>query len=199
MSTFSDHHRYRNTLILAHLGWWGTVVVVVLRAMEAVPQSVGLASLLTLGLGITASLSLSRMRLGDTISQVFNAGMKAAITLSANVFTDTCIMALDDQGRIASVDHSDAIGWDADAILGRYLRDLLAPRSHSKPMRVLEPGTSITSPMLNQEGGAFDARISLATLGQHVNSDGVQSENLTMVATISPIVTSSGVYELHNS
>jgi hypothetical protein len=186
---------YKKILLAAHVGWWGTVVVVGLRAMDILPQPAGSLGLLTLGVAVTASLALSRMKLGKTITEVFNAGMRAAITLSANVFTDTCIMAVDKDGCVVSVDHSDAIGWEADKLLGKNLLcDLVITRSGvSGTIRKLEPGTSITTPMRNQDGGAFDARISLAELDQQVGDVRVER----MIATVSPVVSSTGHYTIN--
>lgn len=188
---------YNKILMAAHAGWWGTVVVVGLRAIGAIPQAAGSVGLLTLGVAVTCSLALSRMKLGKTITEVFNAGMKAAITLSANVFTDTCIMALDKDGRIVSVDHSDAIGWEAQNLLGKSLcEELIATRSGMPGrFRKLEPGTSITTPMLNQEGSRFDARISMANLEHKVSGD-VHLDRT--IATVSPVVTSQGNYLIHD-
>lgn len=185
MAIFSD---YKRTVVAAHIGWWGTLVFALGRATELIPVQYGTFGLLLLGLGVTASLALSRYRLTGAITDVFNAGMKAALTLSANVFTDTCIAALDEDGHIVSVDHADAIGWEADAILGKDLVSLLVPRSHGT--RILRPGTSMTSPMYNSKGDVFDARVNLALLDSGVGDQG------RLVATISPVVTSSGSYEV---
>lgn len=188
---------YNKILLAAHVGWWGTVVVVGLRALDVIPQAGGSIGLLTLGMAVTASLALSRMKLGRTITEVFNAGMKAAITLSANVFTDTCIMAIDQDGRIVSVDHSDAIGWEAKNLLGQRLcEDLIVTRSGAPgSIRKLEPGTSITTPMLNQDGTMFDARISMSNLDHHVSGD-VRIDRT--IATVSPVVSSTGNYLIHD-
>jgi hypothetical protein len=101
---------YRKTIAIAYIGWGGTALFALLRAFDVIPISFGSFGLLTLGIGVAASLALSRMRLAQTMSQVFNVGLQSAITLSANVFTDTCIMCLDKQGMIETVDHADAIG-----------------------------------------------------------------------------------------
>lgn len=180
---FADND-YEKMVTLAHCGWWSTVCVVTLRTFDILPQSAGSIALLTLGLGVTASLGLSRMRLGETISQVFQVGLQSAITLSANVFTDTAIMALDEHGCIESVDHADAIGWDTEELVGRELRTLLAPRSHG--VRILRPGTSMTSPMQNQRGEMFDARLSFAALKTSgIPHNGFQE---AMIVTVSPVV-----------
>src|SRR5687767_10210954 len=94
------HNDYAKTVTLAWIGWGGTLLFAILRAFEAIPLSFGTFGLLTMGVGVAASLALSRMRLAETISQVFTVGLQSAITLSANVFTDTCIMVLDGDGRI---------------------------------------------------------------------------------------------------
>jgi hypothetical protein len=176
---------YNRAIVLAHIGWWGTVIIVGARTLHWLPQSASLLALLTLGLGVTASLGLSRMRLAETITQVFQVGLQSAITLSANVFTDTCIMALDNKGRITSVDHADAIGWSEGEMVGRELRSILAPRSHG--IRVLRPGTSMTSPMLNQKGETFDARLSFAALKTELNGGGGEHGE-AMIVTVSPVV-----------
>lgn len=175
MKPFANND-YRKTLLIAHVGWWGTAAIVAGRALGLVPQQISSVAFLTLGAAVAASLALSRMRLADTISQVFTVGLQSAITLSANVFTDTCIMMLDGDGKVKGVDHADAIGWESAELTGRELRALLAPRSHG--VRVLEPGTSMTSPMLNQKGERFDARLSFAA----VSSDD------TMIVTVSPVI-----------
>jgi hypothetical protein len=68
------YNDYKRTLVLAHAGWWGTVAIVGLRAAEVIPQSLGSMALLTLGVAVTASLSLSRMRLSETMTQVLLVG-----------------------------------------------------------------------------------------------------------------------------
>lgn len=176
---------YRRTMLLAHLGWWGTALLALLRAFNLIPIAFGSFALLTLGMAVAASLALSRMRLSETISQVFQVGLQSAITLSANVFTDTCIMTIDGKGKVESVDHADAIGWDEDEIMGRELRTLLSPRSDG--VRVLRAGTSMTSPMLNQSGSVFDARLSFAAL----KADTEDLENSlaeSMIVTVSPVI-----------
>lgn len=176
---------YKKTVAIAWFGWLSTGLFAVLRAFNIIPVSFGSFGLLTLGTGVAASLALSRMRLAETVSEVFHVGLQSAITLSANVFTDTCIMAIDGKGNVESVDHADAIGWEQDEILGRELRSLLAPRSHG--VRVLRAGTSMTSPMLNQKGETFDARLSFAALKADTgNAEHSLAES--MIVTVSPVI-----------
>lgn len=171
---------YRRTLIIAHLCWWSTALIIILRAFDTLPQQLGSFALLTLGIAVAASLALSRMRLAETITSVFHVGLQSAVALSANVFTDTCIMVLDGDGKIEAVDHADAIGWDSDEIKGRELRALLAPRSYGS--RSLKAGISITNPMQNQKGELFDARFSFAAL------NGEDPKSTHMIATVSPVI-----------
>lgn len=162
----SDDNRYRVTLVLANLGWWGTAAIVVLRAVDVIPDDLGLAAVLTIGAAVAASIALSRMRLAKTITTVFQAGMTSAVALSANILTDTCMVALDDQGIIESADHADAIGWEEEEIVGRELRGVLAPRTGNLINRI-SPGATLTSPMHTQNGGIFDAKISVVDLNGH--------------------------------
>ena len=67
---------YKKTLLLAHAGWWSTACIATLRAFDIIPVAFGSMALLTLGLGVTASLGLSRMRLAGTMTQVFLVGAK---------------------------------------------------------------------------------------------------------------------------
>lgn len=68
---------YRRAVLLAHAGWWGTAAFAILRAFEVIPVAYGTVGLLTLGLGVTASLGLSRMRLAETMTEVFLVGVKS--------------------------------------------------------------------------------------------------------------------------
>lgn len=183
MKVFQD---YKATLRAAAISWGASVVLVGARIMEWLPLQYTGLSLLTVGVGIATSVSLSRFRLTEAITTVFQVGLTSAITMSANVFTDTAIMQLSSDGCIEDVDHADAIGWHADDLIGRRLCDLLAPRSHDGCVREIEPGVTISSPMLNGVGGKFDARITVTSLA----SRDPQIEDRRMIATVAPVVQS---------
>lgn len=68
---------YKRTVMLAHVGWWSTAGFAILRAFEVIPIAYGSLGLLTLGLGVTASLGLSRMRLAETMTEVFLVGVRS--------------------------------------------------------------------------------------------------------------------------
>lgn len=175
----ADENRYGVTLGTAITGWALTALLVLLRAFDVLVQRWGTLSILTVGVAIAASLSLGRMKLTKTITTVFQAGLASAVTLTTNALTDTCIVALDERGIILSADHTDAIGWDQEELVGRELRALCQPRSGGT--RKIEPGVTITSPMQNQKGGTFDAKISVVHLPTPGNGGRV-------VATIAPVV-----------
>jgi len=178
---------YKKAMAVAIASWGTTAVIVLARAAEVVPQRLGTVAILTLGFGIASSVSISRFRLTSAITQVFHVGLTSAITMSANVFTDTAIMQLNSNGYIDDVDHADAIGWEESELTGKCLADLLTPRSHEGSIRHIEPGTTITSPMLNGKGGKFDARITVAALGakEHTGDEGDQRR---LIVTIAPVV-----------
>lgn len=175
----ADENRYAVTMAIAQVAWWASFVLVLLRALDLLEQHLSSLAILTVGVGIAASLSLGRMRLTKTITTVFQAGLASAVTLTTNALTDTCIVALDDRGIILSADHTDAIGWDEDELVGRELRGLFQP--HSGGVRRIEPGATITSPMANQKGEVFDAKISVVNLSTPDNGGRV-------VATIAPVI-----------
>lgn len=160
-----DERRYTLTLALAHLGWWSTAVIVALRAAELLPGELGTISIFTIGLAVAASLSLSRMRLTDTITGVFQAGLTTSVSLNANVLTDVCLIRLNNGGAIDSVDHAEVIGWDAQNLEGRNLRELIPIESYSKTRNQLESGATVTIGILDSEGNENQSRVSIATLG----------------------------------
>ncbi|MGW0682847.1 hypothetical protein ACWD2L_05730 [Streptomyces sp. NPDC002754] len=175
----ADENRYRVTMATALTAWLVTAVLVLLRALDVLNQHLSSIAILTVGVAIAASLSLGRMKLTKTITTVFQAGLASAVTLTTNALTDTCIVALDDRGIILSADHTDAIGWDEEELTGRELRALCQPKAGG--VRKIEPGATITTPMTNQKGELFDAKISVVHLPTPGNGGRV-------IATIAPVV-----------
>ncbi|MEU3052297.1 hypothetical protein [Streptomyces griseus] len=178
-----EDYRYPLTLTVAHIGWWGTVIIVLLRATEIIPPQWGLIAVLTIGIAVTASLSLSRMRFAKTIAGVFQTGLTTAVTLNANVLTDACIVSLNPEGVIESADHADAIGWETDALTGRELRTLFAPVAGGT--RKIQPGSTIQTPMKTQKGELFGARISVVSL--QTGDGSTNGAGHRVIATIAPI------------
>lgn len=69
-----EEHRRMGALVLVNVGWWGALLVMVLRVTGHAPQSLGVVAAVLIGVAISAGLSLSRMRLMKTIQEVFKAG-----------------------------------------------------------------------------------------------------------------------------
>lgn len=128
---------YRRSLILAHVGWWGTAIIIVLRAFERIPQSLGSTAILTLGFAVAASLSLSRMRLGRTVSQVFQTGLSLAVSLTTSGPTEdgdrprAAVFRTDLEGVIKSCERTDVVGWPEEQsgqLEGRAMDTLIPDR-----------------------------------------------------------------------
>lgn len=73
----SEESRRRLTTCLAVSGWTIAATITTLRTFGVVPANIGSVAVLAIGVAIASSLSLSRMRLAKTITQVFIVGMRA--------------------------------------------------------------------------------------------------------------------------
>ncbi|MFF8831408.1 hypothetical protein [Streptomyces sp. NPDC015131] len=175
----SEEYRYPVALGLAHLGWWSTAIVVVLRAAEILPSQYGLITVCTIGLAIAATLALIRVRITNTLIVALHATVRSLVAISANAFVDTCIVGLDKRGRIESVDHADVIGWDNERLTGEDLQALLRPPAGGS--RCIEPGATVNTAMVSQAGDVFDAKISVVCL-----EFGAPDGDCQVIATISP-------------
>jgi len=195
-SLFSDETRYRNILVLAHVGWWGTVALVGFRTMGLLPQSTGSLALLTLGLGVTASLSLSRLRLADTITAVFQTGLKAATALQANLQTTAAVVEVSLEGKIVQVEHAEALHWSREGLMDQPL-DILIPdrflRAHHAAFEEFRgadeshvAGATLNIPIRGENGTEWPMRLSLTRLGE------------SFIGTVIPSETTEGpnVYEM---
>jgi hypothetical protein len=126
---------YRKALILAHLGWWSTAAIVIMRPLGLIPMQYGSVAVLTLGFAVAASLALSRMRLGKTISQVFQTGMTLAVNLTetngTGGSTGCAVIRTDLSGQIKSCERVEVIGWpeeQAPRLEGRTMDSLIPDR-----------------------------------------------------------------------
>lgn len=124
---------YKRTLLAAHVGWWSTVIIVALRTTHILPQAASSFAFLTLGLGVTASLALSRMKLGATVSQVFQTGLSVAVSMnsSGGMNHGTAVIRTDLEGCIKSGENTEVIGWpngEAERLAGKRLDDLIPDR-----------------------------------------------------------------------
>ena len=72
--------RHRLALVLVWVGWLGALACVIFRITEENINDqpwVGVLAVLLIGIAIAASAALGRMRLQDTMSRVFAAGLHA--------------------------------------------------------------------------------------------------------------------------
>jgi hypothetical protein len=83
----TEENRRRIALFLAHMGWWGAIVLTTVltwyntsRPPTALPTTfqrvAGIFIILMMGVGIAACSALSRMRLSRTIVAAFEQGYK---------------------------------------------------------------------------------------------------------------------------
>lgn len=176
-STFTDSSkvRYRTTLALTHAGWWTTALIVGLRSANAIPQPMGVLAVATLGIGVGANLALNRMRLAGTITAVFETGLKVATALQANLQATAVVIETDLDGVITQAEHAEAIHWARDALVGRPL-DVLVPdrflRIHHEAFAKFQAengactaGTTLSVPIVGQDGTEWPMRLSIAKLG----------------------------------
>ncbi|MGW2206022.1 hypothetical protein [Streptomyces sp. NPDC001774] len=166
---------YQRLQAAAWAGWTATGLIVVLRATGTLGVNWASLGLITIGAAITASLSLSRLRLASTVSRAFQAGLTSAVALQTNALTPTCLVCISDSGFVVSATQTDAIGWREDALVGEDLSRLLSPGEGGERIDKFIPGIAITAPLANEQGLMFDAKIAVASLGDR------------LVATIVPV------------
>lgn len=73
-----EERRRTLTLVLALVGWWGALALCFLQVTEIIEQDLSVVVILCVGVAISAGLSLSRMRLAETMKNVFSAGYSSA-------------------------------------------------------------------------------------------------------------------------
>lgn len=61
---------------IAHVSWWSALLVTVLRVTDSIPTNFGPIVVLLIGTGVSASVSLTRARLADTITSAFDVGLR---------------------------------------------------------------------------------------------------------------------------
>jgi hypothetical protein len=177
---------YKRTLLVAYAGWWSTVAIVALRATDMIPQSAGSVALLTLGLGVTASLALSRMKLSSTVSQVFQTGLSVAVSLNSGNGNGgnygTAVVRTNLEGVIDSIENPGVIGWaddQSELMIGKRLDDFIPDRflriNHAALLSYREAGAGGTDesavviafnlPILGGDGVERAFRMTIARLG----------------------------------
>lgn len=74
MKVFNE---YKATMRAAAVSWGASIAIIGARMAEIIPANVSSISFLTIGVGVAASISISRFRLTDAITQVFRVGLTA--------------------------------------------------------------------------------------------------------------------------
>jgi hypothetical protein len=72
----SEDLRYRVTVSIAWLAWVSAGIGTVITVFGVSPRPLGALVVMLIGVGVTASLALSRMRLAETITEVFVTGLR---------------------------------------------------------------------------------------------------------------------------
>jgi len=162
---------------LTYIGWWGAFVLLLIDeiAVNADPNSrvargMGILIVLLIGVAIAAGAARGRMRLTDTITSVFEAGLNAVEEPRR-----TCVMETDTKGIIQWVENADVIGWQRNALIGHDLRDLLPERMRvvhdANVMQLMnsnsgrEIGPTLTLALLTQGGQEITVQKMLSRLG----------------------------------
>lgn len=171
MKTLAETHRRGLTLALAHVGWWGAFLFTVLAVRGDVSRPIGTIVIMFVGIAIAASLSLSRMRLTDTITSVFEAGLSAAVVLQTSIDARTCVIETDQLGVIDAVENPGAIGWDSGALYGHPIVGLIGDSAGRAALaRRIGPasaisGRTMTLPILTSGGTSSTMRVTVSRVG----------------------------------
>lgn len=182
----SEDDRYTVYRIGAHTAWWGAftwmISLTIVNVMHdpTLPRTEfqimsGIGIVFLIGVGIALGSALARMRLADTITSVFEAGLKVATVLQTNVTSSACMLETDPDGVIQAVEHAEVIGWTRDRLVGENL-DVLIPdrllRQHQEGFRTFREseesrvtGSTVNVPIMTGDGNEQGMRLSIARLG----------------------------------
>jgi PAS domain S-box-containing protein len=166
------------TAVMAWFSWLGSFVLTVYVTTLPLThpnRQYGILIIFWIGVAIASGLSLGRHKLARTIGATFDAGLKAATALQANVMAPAAVVEVDFDGKIVTVEHSEVIGWTRGNLHGRQLEELIPDRflrSHRNGFaRFKESGDSrvagatLSVPVLTQNGEEMPVRLTVARLG----------------------------------
>jgi hypothetical protein len=88
MKVFNE---YKPTVYAAVASWGASVAIVAARVAELIPANVSSVAFLTIGFGVATSVSISRFRLADAITQVFRVGLTAQLPPTGHKYADELI------------------------------------------------------------------------------------------------------------
>lgn len=162
MTWLSEDTQRHAVQIIAWGSWATATVLVYLRMTDRIPINSTLAIVILIGAAIAAGQALSRMKLADTITGVFHAGMASAVA----VIADTCVIHLENGDRhIKSAAHAEVIGWGSESLHGTSTVDLFPGTKGDRILNRIEAGFSVTTPVLDQYEGETLCRLAMAQLG----------------------------------
>lgn len=160
---------------LAYGTWFSALGLTLLRVIDVVPVDFGIIIVFLIGVAIASGLSMSRMKLASTIAEVFESGLKAATALQANVVAPACIVEVNFDGMITTVEHPEVIHWNRDTLIGLPLSVLIPDRfrhAHEEGFKRFRnsgetrvAGATMNVPVIGQDGQERGMRLSVARLG----------------------------------
>lgn len=183
-----EEHREKWALALAAVGWIGALAFTILSIARPPERPVGTVVICFTGVAIAATLSRSRMRMTQTITRVFEAGLSASIALQANMQTDIpCVIETSTSGIILAAENTQPIGWDLGRLEKRQLIDLVGDErsrievkerlalfdGQTPESRVVSPAMALT--FQDQNSRNRPMRMTIARLGD------------ILIATLTPI------------
>lgn len=170
-----EDFRRRATYTVVVGAWVGTIVGSYLRATDTIEIHWNSVIVTLMGVAIAATMALSRMRLASTISGVFDAGLKVATAMQANVTKRAALIEADYDGVIICADNAPVIHWNRDDLVGRQLEAIIPERyreAHHKGMEAFKEqgqtrvvGSTIFVPVVGQDGVEYPMQLTVARLG----------------------------------
>lgn len=167
-----------------HGGWWTALILTALRTTDVWrPATGGVVIVFLIGVAIAAGGARSRMRLSDTITQVFQTGLTAAVALQTNVVTTACIVEADLEGNIRTIEHPEVIGWENGDLEDRPFEDLVPDRFlrlHLATLKQLREdsseglrqgrtaGVTLNMPIVGEDKTEAPIRMTVARLGERL-------------------------------
>lgn len=183
-----EEHRDRLTLGLAAIGWVGALAFTILSVTAPPERPVGTVVICFTGLAIAATLARSRMRMTQTITRVFEAGLSASVALQANMQTDVpCVVETNTAGLVLAAENTEFVGWPSGGLVGKQLVDLVGDERSRLEVknrlnlfdgdgfdsRVISPSMALM--FLDQDSCGRPMRMSIARLGD------------VLIATLTPV------------
>lgn len=183
-----EEHREWLTIGLATIGWAGALIFTILSVTQSTERPVGTVVICFTGVAIAATLARSRMRMTQTITRVFEAGLSASVALQANMQTDIpCVVETNTAGLVLAAENTEFVGWPSGQLVGKQLVDLVGDERSRLEVknrlavfdgdgvdsRIISPSMALM--FLDQDSCGRPMRMSIARLGD------------VLIATLTPV------------